>query len=117
MMRQGDVLTGENGRRWKLGERIAVQGVEGCTSPMCTRVRLEDGTNRCVGYHCGACGESSSMYGHFTHTAWWDRDSNRAVEFPDGVGYFRCQPEFAEAVQVLRSLLREGNGQEVAGDE
>ena len=43
------------------GGPIAYEGGESCDSPRCRRWQ-PDGP--CAGWHCGVCGEPSSMYGH-----------------------------------------------------
>ena len=43
------------------GLPMAYQGGDDCESPMCRRMG-PDGP--CAGWHCGACGGPSSMYGH-----------------------------------------------------
>lgn len=68
-MKPGDTLTGESGKRWKLGELVAIQGDAECTSRMCRRMGSDYTKNppdigRCVGYHCPKCGEPCSMMGH-----------------------------------------------------
>ena len=68
-MKPGDIITGDNGRTFKVGGLVAVQGVEDCTSPMCRRVgadytKTPPDIGRCAGYHCPTCGEPCSMMGH-----------------------------------------------------
>lgn len=50
----GDLVGG-----FKLGRLVAVQGLEGCTSPECSRVG-----DRCVGWHCPLCDAPTNSYGH-----------------------------------------------------
>ena len=92
------------------GGPVAVQGAEGCRDPRCTQPIPRDEHTSCMGYHCGRCGEPSSMCGHFTTVAWREAPDDghlfgRAVTFPDGAGYFSCSPEYEAAVITLRAAL------------
>ncbi len=58
-MKPGDILTGDNGMRFVVGDLIAIQGREGCTDARCTRRN-----GQCIGYHCPTCGKSCGSQGH-----------------------------------------------------
>lgn len=73
-MKPGDVIEGDDGKRWQIGGLIAVQGVDECTSPMCRRVgadytKTPPDIGRCAGYHCPKCGQPCSMMGHACEAA------------------------------------------------
>lgn len=68
-MKPGDEITSDGGHTFRIGELIAVQGVEGCTSMRCRRMggdytKTPPDIGICVGYHCPRCGEPCSMTGH-----------------------------------------------------
>lgn len=64
-MKEGDIVRGESGERYQLGELMAVQGKADCVNPCCAH-RYVDGRMLpgCLSYHCPRCGESTSMLGH-----------------------------------------------------
>lgn len=66
-LESGDVVTGEDGHRFEIVGLVAIQGLEGCQSPRCTRLGCDwanGDLGQCVGYHCPDCLEPTSMMGH-----------------------------------------------------
>jgi hypothetical protein len=64
-MKPGDVVKSDDGRRWKIGPLMAVQGWPGCKSWRCTRIgSTPTDPGECVGYHCPDCGEPTNSFGH-----------------------------------------------------